>query len=120
MAEGFARKFGQGVIEAYSAGSRPSGKVNPEAVRIMAEAGIDISGHQSKGFQELLVKQFDWVVTMGCGDACPFVPAKHRLDWKIDDPKGRDTEFFCKIRDTIGRNVKELIQQISFSQEGDL
>jgi len=116
IAEGFARELGQGVIEACSAGSRPSGKVNPDAVKVMAEVGIDIAGNQSKGFAELPVKQFDWVVTMGCGDACPLIPAEHRLDWKIDDPKGRDLEFFRKTRDTIGRHVKDLVQKISLSR----
>ena len=116
MAEGFARELGQSVIEAYSAGSQPSGTVNPDAVGVMVEVGIDISRYQSKGFQDLPVKTFDWVITMGCGDACPFVPAKHRLDWSIEDPKGRDLEFFRKVRDAIGRNVKDLVQKISLSR----
>ena len=116
MAEGFARELGQGVIDANSAGSRPSGKVNSDAVRVMAEVGIDISKYQSKGFQELPVKEFDWVITMGCGDQCPLVPAVKRLDWEIDDPKGRDIEFFRKTRDMIGRMVKDLIKNISLSR----
>jgi len=112
MAEGFARDLGKGVIEAYSAGSRPSGKVNPEAVRVMQEAGIDISSQQSKGFDQLPVKEFDYVITLGCQDACPFVPAREHIDWNIEDPKDKDTDFFRKVRDDIADKVKELIKNV--------
>ena len=112
IAEGFARRLGQGVIEPYSAGSRPSGKINPGAVKVMQELGIDISSQKSKGFDELTIKEFDCVVTMGCQDTCPFVPARQHIDWHIEDPKDKDTEFFRKVRDAIAEAVKELINNV--------
>ena len=114
MAEGFARELGRGLIEAYSAGSRPSGKVDPDAVKVMAEAGVDISGNKSKGFQEIPLKGFDWVITMGCGDQCPFVPAEQRLDWAVEDPKGKSLDFFREVRDKVKKNVEELIKEVAF------
>ena len=110
MAEGFARNLGEGIIESYSAGSRPSGKINPEAIRVMRELGIDISSRRSKGFDQLSVKEFDFVITLGCQDTCPFVPAKQHIDWSIDDPKGKDVEFFRQVRDTIAKKAGELIR----------
>ena len=113
MAEGFAREFGKGVVETYSAGSKPSGKVNPLAIEVMREAGIDISGNLSKGFKELPVKNFDYVITLGCQDICPFFPADKHLEWQIDDPKNKKVEFFRKVRDDISCKVSELIKNIS-------
>jgi arsenate reductase (thioredoxin) len=110
MAEGFARNLGGGLISAYSAGSRPSGKINPEAIKVMREAGIDISSQSSKGFDQLPVREFDYVITLGCRDACPFVPAKEHIDWNIADPKGENVEFFRKVRDDIADKVKELLK----------
>jgi arsenate reductase (thioredoxin) len=115
MAEGFASVLGKDVLEPYSAGSRPSGKVNPEAVKVMREAGVDISASQSKGFQELPVKEFDFVITMGCGDQCPVVPAEKHIDWQIEDPRGRDVEFFRGVRDNIKNKVRELVRTISLA-----
>ncbi|MFA5394141.1 MAG: arsenate reductase ArsC [Candidatus Ratteibacteria bacterium] len=112
MAEGFARSLGEGIIEAYSAGSRPSGKINPEAIKVMQEVGIDMSSQESKGFDRLSVKWFDYVITLGCQDTCPFVPAKEHIEWNIDDPKGKEVEFFRKVRDNIADNVKELLKNI--------
>lgn len=111
IAEGFAQALGKGKIESYSAGSKPSGKVNPGAIKIMQEAGIDISGAQSKGFGDLSVKKFDYVVTMGCKDTCPFVPAEKHFNWLIDDPKGKSEEFFRKIRDQIKEKIEQLIRE---------
>ncbi|MBF0215913.1 MAG: arsenate reductase ArsC [Candidatus Omnitrophica bacterium] len=116
MAEGFAKILGKGVVEAYSSGSKPSGKVNPDAVRVMDEAGIDINASASKGFNDLPVKEFDYVVTMGCGDVCPFVPAKEHIDWKIPDPKGRDMEYFRSVRDNIRDRVREFVNVIRNSE----
>ena len=110
MAEGFARNLGEGIIEAYSAGSRPSGKMDRKAIRVMQESGIDISFQRSKGFDQLPVKEFDYVITLGCRDVCPFVPAKRHIDWHIENPKGKDVEFFRKVRDDIAGKVKELIK----------
>ncbi len=112
MAEGFARKFGKGKIEEFSAGSKPLGKVNENAIEVMKEAGVDISQQRSKGFDELNEKAFDYVVTMGCGDVCPFVPAKKRIEWDIADPKGKAIEVFRETRDIIKKKVTELIDNL--------
>ena len=109
MAEGFARQLGKGVLEVYSAGSKPSGAVNPDAIKVMREAGIDISLQASKGFNELPVKEFDYVITLGCHDVCPFVPAKEHREWQIDDPMGKSADEFRKTRDEIRSKIKELI-----------
>ena len=111
MAEGFARLYGKGRVEAFSAGSRPSGRVNETAIEVMKDAGVDISSHLSKGFDALSQKEFDVVVTMGCGDECPFVPAKRRVDWQISDPKGKPVEFFRDVRDEIRGKVQGLIAE---------
>jgi protein-tyrosine-phosphatase len=112
MAEGFAKALGGLKFEAYSAGSNPSGKVNPEAIKVMRQIGIDISTAKSKGFNELAVKEFDYVVTMGCKDICPFVPAKKHIDWEIEDPKGKGEEFFRKTRDQIKEKIESLIREV--------
>jgi len=111
MADGFAQVLGKGRIESCSAGSRPSGSVNPDAVRAMKEIGIDISGQQSKGFYDLGANDFDYVITMGCKDTCPFVPAKKHIDWQIEDPKGKGEDFFRKTRDLIKEKVEQLIRE---------
>ncbi|MFC1514780.1 arsenate reductase ArsC [Candidatus Omnitrophota bacterium] len=112
IAEGFTRHLGSNTINAYSAGSRPSGVVNPDAVKVMAEAGIDISGATSKGFGDLERTDFDYVVTLGCKDTCPFVPAERHIVWEIEDPKGKDLDFFRKTREQIRENVKKFIAEI--------
>ncbi len=113
IAEGFARKYGGDRVEAYSAGSKPSGVVNPDAIRVMGEIGIDISKNVSKGFADLPVKNFDYVVTMGCQDVCPFIPARENIAWQIEDPKGKPPEVFRCIRDEIGNQVKALLDQMT-------
>ncbi len=112
MAEGFARSLGEGLWHAYSAGSRPSGVVNPTAVMVMKEIGIDITSYDSKGFDDLPVKKFDLVVTLGCGDQCPFVPADQHIDWKIPDPKNKDLAFFRDVRDLISQHIKQLAEDM--------
>jgi arsenate reductase len=109
MAEGFARGLGGDLIEAYSAGSKPSGVVNPDAIAVMKEAGLDISDARSKGFAALPVQDFDFVVTMGCQDICPFFPAREELTWDIPDPKGKGLVVFREVRDLIESRVKELL-----------
>lgn len=106
MAEAFARRLG---AEAYSAGSRPSGKVNPRAVQFMGEAGYDLTTHASKGLDAVPGLEFDATVTMGCGDACPNVAARRRLDWQIPDPKHLSDGEFRAVRDRIEREVRELL-----------
>jgi arsenate reductase len=112
MAEAFARRLGQGRVEASSAGSRPSGRVNPRAIEFMREIGYDLSTHRSKGLGEMPEVEFDAVVTMGCGDECPMVRAKRREDWAIPDPKELPTDEFRKVRDLIQRKVEELLESL--------
>ncbi|MEN8374719.1 MAG: arsenate reductase ArsC [Gemmatimonadota bacterium] len=109
MAEGFARAVGGESLEALSAGSRPSGAVNERAIAFMAERGVDLSTHRSRSIDEVASGVFDAVVTMGCGDACPHVPADRRLDWDLPDPKELDDAGFRAVRDEIERRVLELI-----------
>jgi arsenate reductase (thioredoxin) len=106
IAEAFARQLG---IEAYSAGSKPSGQINPIAIEAMREVGYDLTKHRSKSLDEVPHDEYDYVVTMGCGDACPFIPAKHRVDWNIPDPKGKGIDDVRAIRDQIGSQVRELL-----------
>lgn len=112
MAEGWARHLGRERVKAFSAGSRPSGKVNEGAIAVMKERGIDLSGQASKGFDGLPELAWDYVITMGCGDACPFVPARARMDWDIPDPKDKPIEFFRLVRDEIERRVAQLLDQL--------
>jgi protein-tyrosine-phosphatase len=109
MAEAFAKMHGKGIIEAYSSGSRPSRIINPKAIAAMKELGYDLTQHQSKSLDEIPKIKYDYAITMGCGDECPFVQAEHRDDWKLDDPKHMTPEEFNKVRDEIERRVKELI-----------
>lgn len=113
MAEAFARIHGDGRAEAYSAGSRPSGRVNPRAVEAMREKGYDLTTHASKSLDDLPDVEWDAAVTMGCGDECPFLRAKRRDDWKIPDPKHMPPEQFREVRDLIERNVKQLLKDIA-------
>jgi arsenate reductase (thioredoxin) len=110
MAEAFARLHGGGKIEAFSAGSRPSGRVNPKAVEAMKELGYDLTTHQSKSLEDLAGVEFDVAVTMGCGDQCPFIKARQRLDWQIPDPRDMSPEQFREVRALIETKVKELLQ----------
>ena len=112
MAEAFAKIHGKGKVEAYSSGSRPSGIVNPKAITAMKELGYDLSKHQSKSLDEIPQIKYDHVITMGCGDECPFVKAEHRDDWKLNDPKNLEPNEFNKVRDEIERRVKVLIDNI--------
>ena len=105
MAEGFARALGGAHTDARSAGSRPSGVVNPRAIQFMAERGIDLSTHASSGLEGLERETFDYVVTMGCGDVCPHIPARHHLDWELSDPKHLPDHEFRAVRDRIGDRV---------------
>jgi protein-tyrosine-phosphatase len=109
MAEAFARIHGGGGVEAYSAGSRPSGVVNPKAIESMKEIGYDLSTHESKSMEDLPDVKWDLVATMGCGDECPFIRAERREDWQVPDPKNMETEEFRKVRNMIERKVVEVI-----------
>jgi arsenate reductase len=112
MAEAFARMHGGDRVEAYSAGSRPSGKVNPRAVQFMREVGYDLTAHESKALDHFNGTEIDAAVTMGCGDACPLVRAARREEWNIPDPKELPDDEFRKVRDLIERKVRELLASL--------
>lgn len=112
MAEAFARLLGGHTVEAQSAGSRPSGKVNPKGIAAMAELGYDLSAHASKSLQDLPTGTWDAVVTMGCGDACPSVPARLREDWAIPDPREMEPEAFRQVRSRIRDEVAALLGRL--------
>jgi protein-tyrosine-phosphatase len=110
MSQAFAKILGGENVEAFSSGSRPSGKINPKAIAAMKELGYDLSAHHSKSLDEVKkYAPFDAVVTMGCGDACPWMPAKQFIDWQIPDPKEMNEDDFRKVRDMIRDKVKELL-----------
>jgi arsenate reductase (thioredoxin) len=114
MSQAFAKIYGGDAVEAYSAGSKPSGIVNPKAIAAMKELGYDLSTHDSKSLDEVKAfAPFDAVVTMGCGDACPWMPAKQFIDWQISDPKHMEPAEFNKVRDYIGEKVKGLIESLN-------
>jgi arsenate reductase len=112
MAEAFARIHGGGRIEAASAGSRPSGRVNPKAIAAMAELGYDLAAHASKGLDAFNGRAVDVAVTMGCGDECPLVLANRRVDWKIPDPRDMTPAEFRGVRDLIERKVQDLLREL--------
>ncbi len=110
MAEAFARMAGG--VEAYSGGSRPSGKVNPKAIAAMRELNYDLSAHRSKSLAQLPGESFDVAVTMGCGDACGGLRAVRREDWNIPDPKELPPDEFRAVRDLIRSKVNQLIAEL--------
>ena len=113
MSQAFAIIHGGGNVEAYSAGSKPSGIVNPKAITAMKELGYDLSKHDSKSLDEVTPHApFDAVVTMGCGDACPWMPAKRFIDWQIPDPKHMEPSAFNQVRDLISEKVKQLVKEL--------
>lgn len=112
MAEAFSRMHGGDAVEAFSAGSRPSGVVNPRAVQFMREVGSDLTAHSSKSLNDIPSGEYAAAVTMGCGDACPLVEAARRLDWAIPDPKHLPDDEFRTVRDLIERHVLELLTSL--------
>ncbi|WP_353892507.1 arsenate reductase ArsC [Proteinivorax hydrogeniformans] len=116
MAEGFAKKLGKNVFEVYSAGTEPAVKVNPNAVEVMKEAGIDITDQKPKVLKDIPNK-LDIIITMGCNVQCPFVPHDHKEDWGLDDPVGKPIEEFRKTRDTIQKKMHDLIRRV---QQGEV
>jgi len=113
MAEAFAN-MSDSSVDAYSAGSSPSGKINPKAIASMQESGYDLTTHKSKSLEEIKeFAPFDIVVTMGCGDACPWMPAKEFIDWNIPDPRDMSVEDFRKVRDLIAEEVSSLLKRLS-------
>jgi protein-tyrosine-phosphatase len=113
MAQAFATIYGGDGVEAYSAGTKPSGKINPKAITAMVEIGYNLTRHTSKSLQEVQpYAPFDVLVTMGCGDACPWMPAKKFIDWQIPDPREMNEEEFRKVRDLIEQKVKDLLASL--------
>jgi protein-tyrosine-phosphatase len=113
MAAGFLRDIAGDRIEVRSAGSMPAEQINPIAVEAMSELGIDITAEQPKVLTTEAVQASDVVITMGCGDACPFFPGKRYEDWTLDDPAGQGIDAVRPIRDEIRRRVEELIAELS-------
>jgi arsenate reductase (thioredoxin) len=111
MAEAFARMQGGEEVEALSAGSAPSGRINPRAVQFMGELGYDLASHRSKSLDKV-DGEFDAVVTMGCGDTCPWIPAKRREDWGLPDPKDLNDAGYRAVRDEISQRVRFLLASL--------
>ena len=112
MAEAFARIHGPGIITPHSAGSRPSGEVNPRAVRAMSEVSYDLSTHRSKSVSEVPPGPYDIVITMGCGDECPHIPAIERDDWDLADPRDMSPAGVSRVRDEIEARVRNLVERL--------
>lgn len=113
MAQAFALIHGGGKVASFSAGSRPSGRVNPKAVEAMKELNYDLTTHVSKGLDAFNGEDVDVAVTMGCGDECPLVNAKRREDWQIPDPRDMSPEQFRGVRDLIESKVKQLLESLA-------
>ncbi|MBN0043480.1 arsenate reductase ArsC [Streptomyces actuosus] len=117
MAAGFLQHLAGDRIEVRSAGSLPADRVNPAAVEAMKEVGVDIAAQQPKVLTTEAVQASDYVITMGCGDACPVFPGKRYLDWALEDPAGKGVEAVRPIRDEIGRRVEALVAEIDAQRE---
>ncbi len=109
---GWMRSLGQEAVQVYSAGSEPADQINPMAVKAMAEVGIDITNQQPKKWTDDMVQEVDVIISMGCGDTCPFYPGKRYIDWEIDDPAGQEIEMVRVVRDQIERYVRELLAEL--------
>jgi arsenate reductase len=112
IAEGFAEAFGQGKMEVYSAGSRPSSSIDPLVIQVMKEKGIDLSSKRPKSLNELPTTEMDYLITMGCEETCPALLAKKTIEWEIPDPKGKSVDIFREVRDMIEGKVKGLLKQM--------
>ena len=112
MAAGFLRELGKDRVEVLSAGSAPKGSINPVAVAAMAEIGIDIANNSPKVLTPEAVQASDVVITMGCGDVCPFYPGKRYEDWVLDDPAGQGIESVRLIRDEIKGRIEVLLREL--------
>jgi arsenate reductase len=112
MAAAFARQLGGDRIEVLSAGSDPGSALNPAVVAAMSDVALDIAGEQPKVITDAMAQRADIVITMGCGDACPYYPGKEYLDWELPDPAGQDIATVRAIRDDIERRVRSLIDEL--------
>lgn len=113
IAEGLLNMHGSENIDAHSAGSTPSGQVNPKAIKTMAEVGYDLSSHFSKSLEEVPDVEYEWAITMGCGDYCPQIKAKNREDWQLPNPADFPESEFGKLREKIEAKVEELISKLN-------
>ena len=112
MAQGFAEAFGEGKLEVYSAGSRPSSHIDPLVIEVMKEKGIDLSARRPKSLNDLPPIDMDYLVTMGCEETCPAVLAKKIIEWDIPDPKGKSIDVFRNVRDMIEEKVRALLEEL--------
>ena len=112
MAAGFAETFGQGKLEVYSAGSRPSSAIDPLVIEVMKERGIDLSTKRPKGLNDLPPIEMDYLITMGCEETCPAVLSKRIIEWQIPDPKGKSIGVYREVRDLIEHNVRTLLKEM--------
>ena len=112
MSEALFTRAADGRHEARSAGTTPGDRVHPEVVAVMRELGIDLADRTPQLLTQELAEWADVVVTMGCGDECPYIPGKRYLDWDLPDPRGRPLEEVCATRDEIGRRVDELVAEL--------
>ncbi len=112
MAQGFAEAFGKGRVKVYSAGSRPASHINPLAIEVMKEKYIDLSGRLPKGLDDLPPVEMDYLVTMGCEETCPTVPARKIIEWQIPDPKGKPIDEIRRIRNLVEEKVRTLLEEV--------
>lgn len=116
MAMAMLQARGEGKVHVRSAGSEPGHELNPVVVEALEELGLDMEGHFPKPLTDDVVRAADYVITMGCGDACPVYPGKRYMDWELEDPAGQDIEKVREIRDDIGRRVDTLLAEIASRQ----
>jgi len=112
MAQGVAEALGQGKVEVYSAGSRPSSQIDPLVIEVMEEEGIDLSAKYPKNLNDLPPIEMDYLITMGCEETCPAIAAKKIIGWEIPDPKGKSIDFFREVRDLIKDKVRTLLKEM--------
>jgi arsenate reductase len=112
MSEALFERAAGGRHRALSAGTTPAERVHPEVIEAMREVGVDLAGRRPRGLTRELAEQADVVVTMGCGDECPYIPGKRYLDWELEDPKGRPIEEVRRTRDDIARHVEQLVAEL--------
>jgi arsenate reductase len=113
MGAGFMRSLGAGSVRVFSGGSEPAAKVNPSAVEVMREVGIDIADNVPQKWSMEMLHEVDVVVTMGCGDTCPYIPGKRYVDWPLDDPAGQGVDAVRPIRDQIKTLVEALLSELA-------
>ena len=115
MAAGFMRTLGAGKVRVFSGGSEPASQVNPAAIAVMNEVGIDIAHYVPQKWSMEMLHEVDVVVTMGCGDTCPYIPGKRYVDWPLEDPAGRGADAVRPIRDEIKLLVEQLLNEVTNS-----